>query len=110
MKKVFFTVAIAAAFAFGMTACNNTPAEEENTDSVATEEVVEECCAHNCQDSVCAATNCENCTKRGTDECCKVKAGEACEHQCNHEGEGQCEHKCNHEGEHQCEHNCNHAK
>lgn len=99
MKKVFLTAMVAAAFCFGMTACNNN-ATEETTDSVVTE-VAEECCAHecehNCQDSVCAASNCENCTKKGTDECCKVKAGET--EGCNHECEG------NHEG---CEHHCQH--
>ena len=97
MKKVFLTVAIAAAFAFGMTACNNNAATEETADTAAVE-TVEECnheCEHHCMDSVCASTNCENCTKKGTDECCKKKAGEACNHECegNHEG---CEHHCNH--------------
>lgn len=105
MKKVLLTVAIAAVFAFSMIACNNNkPAEETADTTAATEQVCEhQCeheCAHNCQDSACAATNCENCTKKGTDECCKVKAGEkeACNHECT--GNHEC---CKHECEHKCE-------
>lgn len=105
MKKVFLTAFVAAAFAFGFTSCNNNAATEEVVDTVVTEEVCEHECEHNCTDSVCAATNCENCTKRGTEECCKVKNGEkeACNHECtgNHEG---CK---GHEG---CEHHCQHAE
>lgn len=102
---------IAAAFAFGMTACNGNKAAEETTDTVATECCGEahECCGHEgectCEDTTCAQKNCEECPNHGTENCCKVKAGEkAC---CgNHEG---CEHQCdgNHEG---CEHNCEHHK
>ncbi|MCQ2295479.1 MAG: hypothetical protein MJZ67_07480 [Bacteroidales bacterium] len=40
MKKVMFLMAVAGMFAFA--ACNNTPAEEEVIDTVATEEMVEE--------------------------------------------------------------------
>ena len=42
MKKVMFLMAVAGMFAFA--ACNNTPAEEENTDTMieATEQVAEE--------------------------------------------------------------------
>lgn len=107
MKKVFFAVAIATAFAFGMTACNNnTPAEAAQDSMPAETEVCAHECnheGHNCQDTACAAHDCENCTKKGTDECCKKKAGEACESACQHEGEG-CAQK--HEG---CKHACEHA-
>lgn len=114
MKKVFLTAFVAAAFAFGMASCNNNNAPEEVVDTPAAEtEVCEHECHHECMDSVCAANNCETCTKKGTDECCKVKAGEkeACcgNHEgCAHEGcEGNhegCAHQ--HEGcQHQCEHN-----
>lgn len=102
MKKVFLTAFVAAAFAFGMTACNNTNTETVDTTAVEAVEACEHVCEHNCQDSTCAATNCENCEKKGTDQCCKVVNGEkeACNHECtgNHEG-------CAHECEHNCQHN-----
>lgn len=92
MKKVFLTAFVAAAFAFGMTACNNNKTAEEPVDStVAETEVCEHECNHECTDSLCAAEDCANCTKKGTDECCKKKAAEAC---CEHQ-EG-CEHQCEH--------------
>lgn len=120
MKKIFFTVAIAAVFAFAMTACNNNQAPAEaNADTAA---VCEETCNHECEhncvcaDSTCKAQNCENCANRGTENCCKVKAGkegccdkaEACEHKC--DKAGACDHKCDKAGEHKCEHKCEHAK
>lgn len=113
MKKVLFTAFVAAAFAFGMTACNN-PATEENTDSAAQTEVSSNECNHECnhectcEDTLCAQNNCENCVNKNTENCCKVKAGEKCEHACGQAHEG-----CAHEGEaceHQCEHKCEHAK
>lgn len=104
MKKIFFTAFVAAAFAFGMTACNNN-ANEEAVDSTATDttEVCEHECHHECTcaDTTCAANNCETCVNKGTENCCKAKAGEQC---CeNHEG---CQHHegCAHEGEACCEH------
>lgn len=73
---------IAAAFAFGMTACNGNKVAEETVDTNATEccEEAHECCAHE-GDSCC---NHEG-------ECCGNHEG--CEHQCdgNHEG---CQHEC----------------
>lgn len=104
MKKVFLTAMIAAAFAFSMTACNNNANQEVVEDTIEVEEVCEHNCAMDCQDSTCAAGDCENCEKKGTDECCKVKNGanEGCAHEgCAHEGEA-CNHECNHE--------CNHAE
>ena len=116
MKKVFLTAFVAAAFAFGMTACNNN-APEEPADTIVNEtEVCEHECHHECAcaDTTCAANNCETCVNKGTENCCKVKAGEqpCCEgtHECAHQHEG-CE--GNHEGcahqhegcQHQCEHN-----
>lgn len=115
MKKVFFTAFVAAAFAFGMTACNNNAAEQVADSTADTVEVCEHQCAHECAcaDSTCAERNCEACPNKGTENCCKVKNGEQCQgnHECckganegckgNHEG---CE--GNHEGcKHQCQHN-----
>lgn len=106
MKKVFLTAFVAAAFAFGMASCNNNAAEEVVDTTVADTEVCEHECHHECMDSVCAANNCETCTKKGTEECCKVKAGEKACCEGNHEG---CQHECegNHEG---CQHHCEHNK
>lgn len=97
MKKVFLTLFAAAAFAFAMTACNNTNNAEEAIDSTAAET---ECCAHEhecchaactCQDTTCAMNNCEGCAN---EECaCKAKA------ECCHEGVHECCHQ--HEG---CQH------
>lgn len=115
MKKIFLTAFVAAAFAFGMTACNNNAATEEVVDTTAETEVCEHECHHECacEDTTCAANNCETCVNRGTENCCKAKAGEqpccehhegCCEHHegCAHQHEGCCE---GHEG---CQHN--HAK
>lgn len=113
MKKVFLTAFIAAAFAFGMTACNNNKAAEETVDSAATEQVEEHQCDHHCTaeecaqccGEECAAANCENCPKKAEGKCCKEN-GCVCNHEAeqkeccgNHEG---CE---NHEG---CKHECQH--
>lgn len=80
---------------FAMVSCNNN-ATPENNDSViedTTEQQDMVAPEHNCQDSACAATNCENCAKKGTPECCKNKAGESgC---CKEAAEGCCK---NHEG------------
>ena len=101
MKKVFLTAIVAAAFAFGMTACNNNAPAEQTTDT--TEVCCEhehECCHHqcNCEDTTCAATQCENCTNENC--CCKLHAGDTACCKGNHEGcEGK--HECckgNHEG------------
>lgn len=82
MKKVFLTAMIAAAFAFGMTACGGN-ATEETTDTTATEccEEAHECCAHEG----------DSCCHHEGEECCGNHEG--CEHQCdgNHEG---CQHEC----------------
>lgn len=115
MKKVFFTAFVAAAFAFGMTACNNNAPAEEVVDTEATVEVCEHECHHECacEDTTCAANNCETCVNRGTENCCKAKAGqEPC---CAHQHEGCCgEHEgCAHQHEgcqHQHEGCCEHAK
>ncbi|MCQ2294489.1 MAG: hypothetical protein MJZ67_02445 [Bacteroidales bacterium] len=107
MKKVFLTAFVAAAFAFGMTACNNNNANEEVIDSACETECCEHHCDHQCahectcEDTTCAANNCETCVNKGTENCCKAKAGEQpC---CAHQHEGCCEHQ--HEG---CEHACQH--
>lgn len=114
MKKVFLTMAVAVAFAFGMTSCNSNSAESHVEDSVAVEAA--ECCeaeahVHNCPDSTCAATECNDCTKKGTDECCKagVCAGthEGCAHEGTHEG---CAHEGAHEGCQGQHEGCQHAK
>ena len=94
MKKVFLTAMIAAAFAFGMTSCNNNAAET-TTDTTAQVEACEGA-AHECEHHVegCAEGDCENCQHNGTEECCKAKAAEGeCENagQCEHAGEGHCE-------------------
>lgn len=110
MKKIFLTAFVAAAFAFGMTACNNNATEEVVDSNVADTEVCEHVCHHECtcEDTTCAANNCETCVNKGTENCCKVKSGEkeAC---CgNHEGcQGHEGCNGNHEG---CQHECNHAK
>lgn len=112
MKKVFLTAFVAAAFAFGMSACNNNAATEETVDTTAETEVCEHECHHECacEDTTCAANNCETCVNRGTENCCKAKAGEqgCCAHQhegCCEEHEG-CAHQhegcAHHEG---CQHN-----
>lgn len=106
MKKVFLTMAVAVAFAFGMTACNNT-AEAPVEDTVATVVENTECCgehahAHNCPDSACAAHECNDCTKKGTDECCKAGACEGSHEGCAHEGQ--------HEGCQGQHEGCQHAK
>ncbi len=106
MKKVFLTMAVAVAFAFGMTACNNT-AEAPVEDTVATVVENTECCgehahAHNCPDSACAAHECNDCTKKGTDECCKAGACEGSHEGCTHEGQ--------HEGCQGQHEGCQHAK
>ena len=115
MKKVFLTAIAAVAFAFGMSACCNNNAAEE-----ATADTTKVCCEHEhhchhectCEDTTCAANNCETCVNRGTENCCKAKAGETpcCEgkHEgCAHQHEG-CE--GNHEGcqgHHEgCKHEC----
>ena len=41
MKKVFLTALVAAAFAFGMSACNNNAPAEEVTDTAAQTEMCE---------------------------------------------------------------------
>jgi len=96
MKKFFFTIAIAAAFAFGMTACNNNNANEAATEDTAQAAVCEKACAHECEhncmcaDTTCKEKKCEGCENHGTENCCKAKAGEkaacesACEHKCEH--------------------------
>ena len=106
MKKVFLTAFVAAAFAFGMTACNNNATEETVDSNVADTEVCEHQCHHECtcEDTTCAANNCETCVNKGTENCCKVKAGEQPCCNGNHEG---CQHEgCQHEGcNHECQHN-----
>ncbi len=89
MKKVFLTAFIAAAFAFGMAACNNN-ATEEVCDSTPAETT--ECCEHQhvctCADTTCAMNNCENCTDTTCckKECCK-KDGACCKKDGAKEGE-----------------------
>ena len=109
MKKIFLTAFVAAAFAFGMSACcNSSEPEAAANDTNKTEccEHQHECCHHECEctcDSICAQNKCADCPKCGTEECCKAKAGEQC---CKAEGEKCCKHECegNHEGcQHQCE-------
>lgn len=115
MKKVFLTMAVAVAFAFGMTACNNT-AEAPVEDTVATVVENTECCgehahAHNCPDSACAAHECNDCTKKGTDECCKAGACEGSHEGCAHEGQHEgCAHEGQHEGCQGQHEGCQHAK
>lgn len=93
MKKVILTAFVAAAFAFGMTSCNNKSAEEP-VDSTATEQVAEpapctDSTATTC-DSTCKA-NCPNGANckgdkaacQGDKACCKdgktaCKDGKAC--------------------------------
>ena len=87
MKKVFLTALVAAAFAFGMSACNNNAPAEEVTDTAAQTEMCEhECCHHHectCADTACAANHCANCTDTN---CCKP-----CDHKCcKHEGKDSC--------------------
>ena len=100
MKKVFLTAIVAAAFAFGMSACNNNAPAEEVTDSAAQTEMCEHECHHHyectCADTTCAANHCANCTDTN---CCKP-----CDHKCcKHEGEGCQKHEgC--EGKHECKH------
>ena len=118
MKRFFLTALVAAAFAFGMSACcnnNNAPAEEV-ADSTA------EMCEHHCHhshectcDSTCAANHCEACP----DTNC------ACKHHCCHHhacadtacakhaegGEGCCKAKaagqeCCKEGNKECHKEC----
>lgn len=77
---------IAAAFAFGMTSCNNNAAETETDTTAQTE-----CCEHECENHVegCAEGDCDNCQYQGTDKCCKANGGEGCENagECEHAGE-----------------------
>ena len=101
MKKIFLTAFVAAAFAFGMSACCNNNANEAAVDTLPEE--TEMCCEHHhhcnhectCEDTNCAKNNCETCVNKGTENCCKVKAGEkpCCDGEHHHEG---C--KGNHEG------------
>lgn len=103
MKKVFLPAFIAAAFAFGMVACNNNTATEETVDTTPAAPV--ECVEHQHEcvcDSTCATANCANCADSACakKECCKkegagcVKDGAECKKECAKEGEG-CK---NHEG------------
>ena len=107
MKKVLLTAAIAAAFAFGMVACNFHKDVEISTESTEqTEEVCNHECEHQCDHQCaeactcpdsCAAKNCEGCPNHGTDKCCKQQCkGEKAE--CCKEGE----HKCCKDGEKKC--------
>lgn len=102
MKKIFLTVAVAAAFAFCMTACcnnkTNEAAAEDTTAAACCEETCEHECAQNCMcpDTTCKEKNCEGCVNHGTENCCKAKEGEK---GCCEKAEA-CEHKC----EHKCEH------
>ena len=102
MKKVFLTAIIAAAFAFGMTSCNNNAAETE-TDTTAQVEACEGA-AGECANHVegCAEGDCDNCPHQGTDECCKANGAEGCEHA---QAAGQCENagQCEHAGAGHCE-------
>lgn len=87
MKKVFLTALVAAAFAFGMSACNNNNTAEETVDSTAQTEMCEHECHHHhectCADTACAANHCANCTDTN---CCKP-----CDHNCcKHEGQDSC--------------------
>lgn len=115
MKKVFFTGLLSIAFAFAMTACNNTePAESENE----TPEVEQkECCERPVCECACTAEGgvCECCPmkeeKCGDEEnclaykCCKEQA-EGCENACEKkcEGEHACAKKC--DGEKACDKKC----
>lgn len=109
MKKVFFTAALALAFAFGMSSCNNNAeAPVDSVDSAdAPVECVDTACNHQCNhectcaDTNCKAANCENCPNKGTDQCCKAKNGEKA---CCNDKEG-CKHECKHECQHECQHN-----
>ena len=107
MKKIFLTAFVAAAFAFGMSACCNNNAGEAAVDTLPEEA---EMCEHHhhchhecaCEDTTCAQNHCETCVNKGTENCCKVKAGEkpCCDGEHHHEG---C--KGNHEGckgNHEC--------
>ena len=99
MKKVFLTAFIAAAFAFGMAACNNNAATEEATDTITCTET-HECCEHQhecaCADTTCALNHCANCTDTN---CCKkecMKDGACCQKEgacCKKDGakEGECQ-------------------
>ena len=81
MKKVFLTAFVAAAFAFGMSACNNS-----NNTSEETVDTTEACCEHHCHhhqcdctDTTCVANNCEGCVN---EECaCKKPCCEG-KHEC----------------------------
>lgn len=88
MKKVFLTAIMAAAFALGMSACNNnTPAEEPVDSCTQTEQTDHQCCHHHectCADTTCAANHCANCPD--TVNCCKP-----CDHKCcKAEGQDSC--------------------
>ena len=83
MKKVFLTAFIAAAFAFGMAACNNNAATEEATDTT--------CALNHCAN--CTDTNCckKECMKDGA--CCQ-KEGACCKKDGAKEGECQQHKEC----------------
>ncbi len=100
MKKVFLTAFVAAAFAFGMSACNNNAPAEEVADTAAQTEMCEHECHHQhectCADTACAANHCANCTDTN---CCKkecMKEGACCQKEgacCKKDGakEGECQ-------------------
>ena len=99
MKKVLFTAFASMAFAFAMTACNNTnnqPAEA--TEDTAAVEQCEHKCMHEGDSAMC-------CKAEGAVE------GEACEHKCD-KAEGKecckkdCDKKCDKAEGKECEHKC----
>ncbi len=112
MKKVFLTAFVAAAFAFGVSSCNNNQPADETVDSAAQTEMCEHECSHHhdctCADTTCAANHCANCTdtncckpcdhkccaKEGQDSCCAQKK-ECCKNQQGCEGKKECCKKAN---------------
>ena len=115
MKKVLLTAVIAAAFVFGMVACNCNknaePAQEETTEQ--TEKVCNHECEHpacTCENTTCAEKHCEGCTneeckaKCCMHKCCEGEKPECCKEgaECCKEGAECCKPKCCKEGEHKC--------
>ena len=88
MKKVFLTAFVAAAFAFGVSSCNNNQPAEETVDSAAQTEMCEHECSHH-HDCTCADTTCA-----GQDSCCAQKK-ECCMNQQGCEGKKECCKKAN---------------